>query len=651
MKSRIVFLFFIMTMVFGILITRAFYLQLLPQERLTELQKRQYKTNVTLRSRRGSIFDRNGQELAVSIASYSLYADPKIIKHPYALSKKVARILKTSRSKIMKKFKNKKKRFVWVKRQVSQKLKDQLLKLKERGLGFIEEPKRVYPNNHVLSQVVGFTGREGDGLEGLEKSMNTYIAGQKKRVSLQRDARGRPLLMDLDIFEPPKDGSDVHLTIDSELQYMLERELSNSVRQYRADSAVGVLLDAQTSEVLALANVPTYDLNSPFQYAPSYRRNRAVSDIFEPGSTMKPFVIAAALAEKVVKVNTKINCEDGRLKIGRQVIGEADAKHNFKFLTVSEVLAHSSNIGTSKIAFKLGAKKFRKYLSRFGFDKKVGTVFPGESKGLLKPLGWNKHLLANISFGHGIATTPLHIAQAYAVIANGGVLKTPSMIKSINGVEPGSWEKERDIDRRVLDPKVAQTMRYLLTASTSRGSTGFKARVSGFQVAGKTGTAQKVDFKKGGYLKNAYISSFSGFVPAHKPRYVIYIAVDNPQGKYYGSQVAAPIFSKVAGYALRRAGVEPILLSKKNLLESMNPFARGKIKSSKIKRQLKKDLQGKDYMPDIKGLSLREVLKVFNKKDISVSVKGVGLVIDFEPRLGELLTEKSKVKLILESYK
>src|SRR5207253_2623837 len=288
---------------------------------------------------------------------------------------------------------------------------------------------------------------------------------------------------------------------------------------------------------------PTFDVNKAMKTAPEVRRDKVATDAFEPGSTMKTFVIATALREGLAAPNTKFFCENGSFKVGDKVIHEAEAKEVFGNLTVSEILALSSNIGTTKIAFKMGAETLRQGLLDFGFGSKLGLDLPGEARGSVQALPWRPHLLSNISFGHGIAVTPLQIANAYAAVANGGVLNTPYIVQSMRDSETGQVkEMQQKPIRRVLTAEQASQMKIMLSGVTAPGGTGKNARVNGFIVAGKTGTAQKVDPNGRGYIKGAYISSFAGFIPANDPKFVIYVALDRPRKGFYGAQVAAPIF-------------------------------------------------------------------------------------------------------------
>jgi cell division protein FtsI (penicillin-binding protein 3) len=620
MKARLIVVFFSVFALLSIIVLRAAYLQILPNKKLEQLQGRQFQGVVELQPRRGAILDRKGVELASSIAAFSLYADPSLIENPKQVARKLSQRLGVPAQALYNKIKDKKKKFVWVQRRLEGPVKHEITGWKIQGLAFVEESKRIYPYETLLSPVLGFVGSEGQGLEGLEAKFEADLHGHSKKISVQRDARGRPLVVNGQLFAEVPDGSDVTLTIDSDLQYSLEQELLAGLRRHRAQSAVGIILDAQNSEILAMSSVPGFNSNNGRASDSFERRNRAITDPFEPGSTLKTFSLAAALREGTVLPNTKVFCENGKYRIGKRIIGESGS-HKWGSLTVHEILAVSSNIGTAKVAQMLGDEKLLRALSEFGFGEKSGLETSGESKGILPALPWRDHLLSNISFGHGIATTPLQIANAYAAIANGGELRKPLLVKSIQSKETGlKQEFESQVVRRVIDQKLASTLTLMLMGVTGApGGTGIKARINGFPVAGKTGTAQKIG-SDGRYAPNSYISSFAGFVPANDPRFVIYVAFDDPREGYYGSDVAAPVFSKVAAMALREDGVSPVLINQANLLGNQ----------IEEKPHVESDLPKDEW----KGLTLREALNKFRGEDVTVKIRGKGRVSSMS-RIGD----------------
>lgn len=649
MNPRLVLIFIFLTAAWMLIGLRAAQLQILPNVRLKELQRRQYKTFVELPARRGVIADRAGKELAVTIPAYSLYADPKEIENPKYFSRVVGKKLGLSPKYVYERVKNRDRRFVWLKRRLKKEFVENVRALKLRGLGSVEEAERVYPNEKLLSQVLGFVGQEGQGLEGLELKFDSRLKGENRKIKIERDARGRPLLVDGRIFSDIPAGFDLTLTIDHELQYSLERELALTVASQKADGAVGIVIDAHTSEILAMANAPTFDPNRPQNFKSELWRNRVVTDAYEPGSTIKTLVIAGALREGTLKPNKKYFCENGRMKVGPDFIREADRDHAFGMLTATEILAHSSNIGAAKIAFELGDKKVERVLSDFGLGSRLGVDLPGEAAGVVQKLPWRNHLLANVSFGHGLTATPLQIAAAYVAIANGGILKSPILVRSAVNQETGERVDyaAKEI-RRVLSPEHASTVRLMLNAATSEAGTGFAARVSGFPVAGKTGTAQKVVAGQG-YVKGEYISSFAGIIPASDPKYVIYVAVDNPRSQYYGSEVAAPLFSRVANYAVRRAGLSPVLLSEKNIIRTpeVNTSERARDESINRIREMAKMLSAEEQnlTPDLTGLTLREVYNRVRGTPLKLDIRGEGVVVMSIPLPGNQLPENKTIRL------
>ncbi|MES2802921.1 MAG: penicillin-binding transpeptidase domain-containing protein [Bdellovibrionota bacterium] len=651
MKSKIITMFIFICVLWSALIFRAAYLQFVPHEKLNALQEKQFQTVVSLPARRGSIVDRHGKDLAMSSPTYSIYADPKIIEDRKATAKLLAKVLKENSNEIFAKIKDKSKRFIWIQRLVSVSQVEEIKTAKIRGLGFVEEWKRVYPNDQLLATTLGFVGKEGQGLEGLELFYDEQLKGESKKVSLRKDARGRPLIQDGMLFTETPQGKEIKLTIDSDLQYFVETELKQALIKHEAEGAYVVVLDAKTSAIRAIASLPSFDSNDPAKASPGLRRNRSVTDTYEPGSTLKTFVIAQALDEKIYQANSKIFCENGAFRIGKRVIREAEANHAQGLISVSDILAYSSNIGTSKIALKLGDEKLRQGLMKFGFGQKAGTDLPGEAKGIILGLPWRDHLLANISFGQGMTASPLQMANAYAAIANGGMLNVPHIVESITDLETNkTTTTETKQIRRVISEETAQQMRLMLAGVTSGRGSGLSARVEGYIVGGKTGTAQKVRTEGRGYIQGGYIGSFTGFIPANDPQYVIYVALDYPKKGYYGSQVAAPLFSSIASYAVRRDGVAPEVLGEKNI--SSVPIAQSEKTEKEVVQFSYADLNNTTptltTVPDFKDLSMREVLQKTANQNIKVKMIGRGKVEQTHPAAGEAFGEDRTMTLILK---
>lgn len=693
MKTRIVIIFSFFAAFWALLLIRVFFVQIFPHAKLERLESKQYETTVKIEGRRGSIYDRRGIELAISAPAYSLYADPQLLwKDRHTIARQLTKAIGLNRWEFLKLAKDKKKRFVWIERQLSPAQMEKVKKLNIHGLGFIEEPKRIYPDEDILKPVLGVVGRTGQGLEGIEKQFDSVLRGNPKKLQIRRDARGRPLQVNGLLVTEIEEGTDVQLTLDRELQYVLHRELQRTLMEQEAQGALGVILDARTSEVLAMDGVGQA-MSGDAEHSGPWR-NRPMLDAFEPGSTMKTFVIAAGLQNKGWQPNTRFDCENGKLKIGKRTINEADTHHRFGWLTISEILAFSSNVGMAKMAFELGEKQVKDVLAQFGFGQKTGINLPGEAKGIIQEGKWSQHLLSNVSFGHGMAATPLQIANAYAAIANGGILNRPKIAKQSETKIKGwglpletklkaldlPWDLESLVmggdsatsseGTRILSEAEAQTLRLLLAGVVVSGGTGVSAIVPGYPVAGKTGTAQKVNPKGLGYLPEAYISSFVGMIPANAPRFVIYVAVDSPKKQYYGSQVAAPLFARIATFAVRHEGLAPRWLNQQQA-EGLLPSLANQQKASTEKAPTAAEAQDvaldssataegsvatipssvlmeeKGSMPNLNQLTLREVHERFFNREVRVRIHGTGRVARFHPPAGSTIGEKENIELWL----
>ena len=440
MASRIKLICYFLCFCYMALLVRGAWLQFFPDARLISVKKKNFEKVIKLKPRRGTIYDRHGRELAISIASHSLFADPHLIQHPRKVAQKLSRLLKIPSQSVYQKIRRKSRRFVWLKRHLTDKEWETIRSWKIHGLAFLEEPKRVYPNGTLLAQTLGFVGRDGHGLEGLELSYDHLLKGEEKKVLVQKDAMGRPLFSDThtDLLTLRANGADIYLTIDSDLQFFFEKELKKVVKQYQAKSALGVVMNPHTGEVLAMAHFPVFDLNKPFRSSPRLFRNRAVTDVFEPGSTFKPFVIATAL-KKNIPPTQRYSHHQGKLVIEGHTINEAESHRTFKDLSLTEILTYSSNIGAAQAALDIGSYFLYQSLKDFGFGTRLGLAFPGEGTGIFHAPPWTQLQLATIGFGHGIATTPLQMATAYSAIANGGFLHKPYLTQSVYYRENGEW--------------------------------------------------------------------------------------------------------------------------------------------------------------------------------------------------------------------
>ncbi len=606
---------------------------MVPNNKLSSLQNKQFETNVTLHSRRGNIVDKNLKEIAISNQTFSLFADPKNIELPRKYAKILAKKLNINAEILYFKLKDKKKRFVWIQRFLSKEEYENIKQLELKGLSFVEEWKRYYPNEELLAQTIGSVGQEGIGLEGIELEYENILKGDLTKKKIRRDARGRTLNIDGMTITENQEGEDVQLTLDTDLQFYLQNELQYVLNSFSAESAMGVVLDAKTSAIRSIVSLPNQNKLNLLS-----KRQRNITDVFEPGSTMKPFIVALAVDEKKIEPNTKIFCENGKMKVGNKTIREADSHHQFGNLTSSEILAYSSNIGSSKIAFLLGQEKVWRGLDKFGFGKKTMIDFPGEGRGVLQNLPWRDHLFANISFGHGISVTAIQLANAFAALVNGGILNSPHLVDATKSQDSSEFKKlNKPPGVQVISKETSNKVKLMLAAVTYDGGTGINARVPGFQVGGKTGTAQKNSPDGKGYLPNAYLSSFIGFIPVHEPKYIIYIIVDNPQKTYYGSQVAAPVFSKVASYLVRKDGFAPSLVSEKNLISE---------NSKKLPSMIQKQNMRNSYM----GVSLREIIKRIEPNKNEIEIVGNGKTVEsveISKQEDSKQDELAKVKVIV----
>ncbi len=544
-------LFLVVTLVVG---GRAFQLQVLQGDRLMRLGQRQHLKEWIVLPKRGAVIDRAGEPLALSLESQSVYARPHRIQNVDNVSRKLATVLNLRVAEVKQKL-TAAKPFVWIKRQITAPEAEKIQVLNIDGIGMFYEPNRHYPQGQLAGQVIGFVGRDSEGLEGLELKYNDYIRGEAGSSVTERDALGRRVLIQgVEGLQIPP-GSDIHLTLDTAIQHIAEKELEASILKYRAKAGVAIIVDPFTGEVLALANYPSFDPNLYNKQSADQRRNRAVADSYEPGSTFKTILAAAALEEDVVGKEDLFYCEMGKYPYAGKIIHDT---HPYGWLSFSKILQVSSNIGFTKVAEKLKKDRYFKYIEKFGFGRSTGIDVPGEVPGLLrKAESWSAIDLATHAFGQGISATPMQMVMAYAAIANGGFLMRPYVTQRV--VSPQGevvLENQPHVVRRVVSEKTAKQLASMLSQVTTEGGTGAMANIEGFEVAGKTGTAQKADPVHGGY-SNKRVGSFVGFVPANNPRLVALVLIDEPEGSVYGGVVAAPVFRNIAQGALRRMMVAP----------------------------------------------------------------------------------------------
>lgn len=622
---------------------RAAQLQLLQGDKLMRLGQRQHLKEWIVLPKRGALFDRTGEPLALSMESQSVYARPHRVQDAEGLSRSLAQILKLKLADIKEKI-TADKPFVWIKRQISSAEAEKIQALNADGIGMFYEPNRHYPQGQLAGQLIGFVGRDSEGLEGLELKYNDYIRGETGSSVTERDALGRRVLVQgvEGLHIPP--GSDIHLTLDTSIQHIAEKELEASILKYRAKAGVAIVVEPFTGEVLALANYPSFDPNNYSKASAEQRRNRAVTDSFEPGSTFKTITAAAALEEGVVGENDLFYCEMGKYSYAGKIIHDT---HPHGWLSFAKILQVSSNIGFTKVAEKLKKGRFFKYIEKFGFGEPTGIDVPGEASGLLrKPDRWSNIDLATQAFGQGLSTTPMQMVMAYAAVANGGFLMRPFVMRRAVGPKGEVLlENQPHVVRRVISEKTATLLASILQDVTTEGGTGVMANLDGFDVAGKTGTAQKADPVHGGYAAKKRVASFVGFVPANNPRLVALVLIDEPEVNVYGGVVAAPVFRNIAQGALRHLAVAPQRPAPIPVAPSLPELPVRQL----VKRPTSVAPDGAaDAAPDFVGLSLREALEKAQTLKVKVRLQGSGYVVRQSPAPGNRWSDDGYLVLRLQ---
>ena len=522
------------------LIGRAFWLQAVKTDFLQGKGDSRYRRDVEISASRGRIVDRHGDVLAVSTPMKSVWAIPSAIQVEPATKGQLAKLLELTPKELDRKLASDKD-FVFLKRQLPPEAADEIAKLKLPGVQQDKEYRRYYPAGEMVAHMVGFTGVDDKGLEGVELALEKELVGRAGSRTVIRDRRGN-VVEDVGSIKPPQDGKDIVLALDNKIQYLAYSQLKQAVATHRAKAGSVVVLDARTGEVLALANWPTYNPNNRSSLSGAQLRNRAVTDTFEPGSTMKPFTAALALEKGKFRYDTPINCAPGRLTIGTATISDS---HPHGVLTVAQVIQKSSNVGSAKIAATLPAQDMWGMFDGLGFGKQPKLGFPGEVGGRLRPWkSWLPIEQATMSYGHGISVSLLQLARAYTVFARDGEVLPISLARTDVPQVAGT---------PVFSAQTAREIRLMLELVTQEGGTAPKAQVPGYRVGGKTGTAHKLE---GGVYANKYVSSFVGLAPISDPRLVVAVMIDEPTvGSSYGGDVAAPVFSAVMGGALRSLGV------------------------------------------------------------------------------------------------
>ena len=530
---------------FAGLLGKAFYLQVVKAAEYSQRAERQYLASTVLPVKRAAILDRDGGALALTVEMISVCANPKEIEDPPAAARKLAAALDMKEDEILARLSTPG-TFVYVMRMADPVVARRACSLGIKGVFGQAEDKRIYPQGALASQLLGFVGTEMKGLEGLELQYDAQLSGEPGKRTTIVDDRGR--VLEVVHEDAPAPGNDVVLTIDKEIQFATEQILTEAVEEYEARKATAIILDPQSGEVLAMATTPVFDANEYLAQDAADRRHYPVTDLFEPGSTFKLVVVAAALSAQLVTPDTVFTLPPN-IVVGDVSIGEAyEGVEPERVMSVTQIVARSSNVGAVTLGLKVGKEDFYRMINAFGFTRRTGIDAPGEVAGLLLPVDkWNLGTVANVPIGQGISVTAIQLASAYAAVANDGLWVAPHLTKKSAG------EIET---RRVVDARVAEQLRAMLKETVESG-TGTAAALSGYSVAGKTGTAEKALEDGIGYAEDKYLASFVGMIPADRPRVVILVAVDEPQQAHLGSEVAAPVFARIADFTVKHLGIAP----------------------------------------------------------------------------------------------
>jgi cell division protein FtsI (penicillin-binding protein 3) len=540
-ERRIGLLFAIFLVLLAFAILRAGYLLVFKGGELKTMASTQHVQDVTLIAKRGTITDRHGAELAVSEDAATIFATPFLIKDPVRVARRIAPILGRDEDKVMKVLADRTSGFAYLARKAEARKGERIEKLELEGVGVLDDSRRYYPEGALASQVVGSVGVDNKGLSGLEQQLDDDLRGSDGKQQIVRDARGVPVSLDQLADDHP--GQDLRLTLDVPLQDRAEKVLAGVGRTYQPKGATAIVADPRTGDLLAIANWPSVDANR-VEEAPAWARlNRAVGFTYEPGSTFKSFTVAAALSENVVRPDSRFNIGP-EIQVADRVIKEAHGTGGI--LTVSDILARSSNVGAVRIGQRLGERRFDRWVRKFGFGQMTDLPLPGESPGIVpKVQDYSGASIGNLPLGQGLAVTPIQMVGAYAAIANGGVLLTPRLNLD---EKPGEGD-------RIMSERAAARVRRMLEGVLGPGGTAPEAAVSGYDIAGKTGTAEKPE--NGEYSKDKVVASFVGFAPANRPRLLVAVIVDEPKVVHSGGEVAAPAFEKIASFALPYLGIPP----------------------------------------------------------------------------------------------
>jgi cell division protein FtsI (penicillin-binding protein 3) len=618
------------------ILLRALQLQVFERDRLDAIARAGYNDVVKLLPKRGTIYDREGHELAISVEVGSIYANPNLIEDKVKTAGQLALYLNVSQSSILSLLK-KNSPFVWIERRLSPEKISQIKALGLNGVGFASESGRYYPGSDIAGHLLGFVGDDNQGLEGLEKRYDDILTGPQQILVRMVDALGRPFFISNPDSGKNQNLCNLVLTIDKDIQYKAQQVLEEAVKKTKGKGGQCLIMDPETGEILAMAVAPSFNPNVFREYSPNQWRNRTITDCYEPGSAIKAFLLAAALDKNVVAPNTKFYCENGEYQVADRIIHDTK---KYGTLSVSDIIILSSNIGALKMGQELGYTEYYEYLRKFGFGDKTGIELIGERQGTVRsPESANLVDRSTIFFGQGMSVTSLQLVNAMAAIANGGKLMKPYIVKAMTD-ESGRVVKEFNpqMVRRVMSEETDRKVTGILEGVVSERGTAPLAAITGYRVAGKTGTPQKVNPLTKEYSHEDYGAIFVGFVPVKSPKLVILVMIDEPKGAVYGGAVAGPVFREVGKWALNSLRVNP------------------EIKLVETKKELRQDnsenvnepvlIENADLLPDFRGQTMREVLKRGNDLGLNILLEGTGMAVNQDPGPGSPLDGITSVKVI-----
>jgi len=617
---------------------RLVYLQVIEHGDMMARANRQQLRTVKLPAKRGEIVDRTGRVLAYSVDADTIAADPTEVDDPEMVARRVCAALDhctSSQREVMAERLSSRQQFAYLARQVSADEARRVKDLDLPGVAFYKESRRYYPKKDLAAHVLGYVGVDNVGLAGLESTFDARIRGREGKMLLQTDARRRAMSSREERL--PTAGDGLELTLDEYLQFIADRELRRGVAENGASGGTAVILQPDTGEILALANWPTFNPNAFNASEVVARRNRAVQDLYEPGSTFKIVTASAAIEEGLIRTTDQIDCSPGHITFGSRVIRDT---HEYGVLPFIDVIAKSSNVGAIKVGMRVGSNRLSQYVSRFGFGQTLASDFRGENAGMVySPERLDASALASVSMGYQVGVTPLQMAAAVAAVANGGELVEPHVVRAF--VRNGHREEvPRNVVRRAIAPETAAIVTEVMEAVVERGTAKSFAQIEGYTVAGKTGTASKI--VNGHYSKSDYNASFVGFVPSRKPAVAIVVVIDSPHaGSYYGAVVSAPVFKRIAEATLRHLGIGPTLNAPPPVIvarhdhpgSEMTPVPVMASSSQKVVASTPAGM-----MPDLHGLSARDAIRALMQVGLTPRIDGDGLVVDQSPRAGAVLT-------------